>query len=244
MRCVHEAELHEDNCFLTLTYDDAHLPDNGGLNKRHFQLFMKKLRKSIAPKKVRYYMCGEYGEATARPHYHAIIFGHWFTDQAFLFNTANGHAVYTSPTLRKLWKYGHVTMGTVTFESAAYVARYIMKKVTGEKAEEHYKRVDPDTGEVHSIAPEYTAMSRRPGIGRDWYDKYADDVFPSDTVVMRGQPMRPPRFYDNLYADADVIKAQRKKEALKHSENNTTNRLRVREEVTKARTGFLTRKVD
>jgi len=192
VRCVHEASLYSENSFITLTYNPENLPSNGSLVKSDFQDFMKRLRKSIAPRKVRYYHCGEYGENLGRPHYHALLFGYDFEDKKY-FSGKAVNSVYTSDTLSKLWPFGFSVSGSVTFESAAYVARYVMKKVTGDKSAEHYK----------GLLPEYTTMSRRPGIGKGWYEKFKTDVYPLDRIVIRGSPSRPPRFYDYLLGVED-----------------------------------------
>lgn len=192
VRCMHEASLYNENSFLTLTYDDFHLPENGSLVLSDFQLFMKRLRKSIAPKRVRFFHCGEYGELYARPHYHALLFGHDFSDRKY-FKGEGENRLYTSDRLSELWPQGHSLVGQVSFESAAYCARYVLKKVTGDKAEEHYQ----------GRKPEYTTMSRRPGIGKAWFENFSGDVYPLDRVIVRGHPTRPPRFYDNLLARRD-----------------------------------------
>ena len=159
MRCHHEASLYQDNCFITLTYSDEHLPSDKSLHVDHFQKFMKRLRKRFG-EGVRYYHCGEYGEKYMRPHYHACLFNFDFPDKK-IWKENNGNRLYISESLSELWPFGFVTIGDVTFESAAYVARYIMKKVNGDLAESHYERVDWDTGEVYHLKPEYTTMSRR-----------------------------------------------------------------------------------
>lgn len=192
VRCMHEASLYDDNSFITLTYDDVHLPADGSLQLADFQCFMKRLRKSVAPKRVRFYHCGEYGETFARPHYHALLFNHDFQDRRF-FSKRGDCRVYTSDSLSKLWPFGFSVVGEVTFESAAYVARYVMKKVTGDRAEGHYQ----------GRKSEYTTMSRRPGIGARWYEKFKTDVYPRDGVVVRGRVTRPPRFYDGLLGRED-----------------------------------------
>ena len=141
---MHEAQMHENNCFITLTINPEELEkrkNKWSLDHREFQLFMKRLRKKYG--EVRFYMCGEYGEENKRPHYHACLFGVEFEDKE-LHRVRRGIPLYKSETLNKLWKLGFCTIGDVTFESAAYVARYIMKKVTGEKAEEHYRCPDRD----------------------------------------------------------------------------------------------------
>lgn len=137
IRVVHEASLHERNCFITLTYSDLHLPDDRGLHYDHFQLFMKRLRKKYGDG-IRFYMCGEYGDKLGRPHFHACLFNHDFDDKKLWQTTPSGSRLFRSSDLESLWPYGFSSIGDVTFESAAYVARYIMKKVGGDAADEHY----------------------------------------------------------------------------------------------------------
>ena len=108
IRCMHEASLYEDNCFITLTYDQDHLPHDRSLNKSHFQKFMKRLRKRFGGG-IRFYHCGEYGERTRRPHYHACIFNFDFSDKK-LFKIVNNHRLYTSEQLEELWPFGFSTM--------------------------------------------------------------------------------------------------------------------------------------
>lgn len=238
IRCVHEAELHDQNSFITLTYNNLHLPENGTLIKSDFQKFMKRLRKNIHPRKIRYYHCGEYGEKMGRPHYHACLFGYDFEDKQ-IHSIRDGIKLYRSKMLEKIWGKGFCTVGEVTFESAAYVARYIMKKVNGEQAEEHYKRIDQNTGEIKEIIPEYTTMSRRPGIASEWYALFKNDVFPSDNLIHKGRRIRTPRYYDNIYRhenpDAyDQLKADRVATMKANAEDNTHDRLLVKEKVKKA----------
>ena len=247
VRCVHEASLHEDNCFITLTYNNESLPEDGSLNKKHFQDFMKRLRKKYKNKKIRYYHCGEYGDKNFRPHYHAIIFGLEFDDQK-LFTVNNGEKLYTSEKLEKLWPFGFSTIGTVTFESAAYVARYVMKKVNGKNAKNHYERVDSNTGEIYILVPEYNTMSRRPGIAAGWFDKYKDDVYPSDNIHLREKTFRPPKFYDKMYEhlmpnEMEKIKKQRMINMQKHATDNTSERLEVKEQVKNAQLNKLIRSI-
>lgn len=242
MRCVHEAHMHEDNCFITLTFDDVHLPRDLSLDVRHFQLFMKRFRAKFG-KGIRFYHCGEYGELFKRPHYHACIFGFDFPDKV-LYKIVNGHRLYTSALLSELWPFGFSTLGDVTFESAAYVARYVLKKVNGDQADDAYRRIDPVTGEIWQVKPEYTTMSRRPGIGHEWYRKFADDVFPHDRVVVRGVEMKPPKYYDGLYEDIESMKLSRKISAKLRLDDNTPERLYVREQVQLAKLGDLPRNLD
>lgn len=263
VRCVHEASLYDSNCFITLTYDEEHLPKGWSLDKEAFQKFMKRLRKRFGSG-PRYFMCGEYGENFGRPHYHACLFNHDFPDKYHWRTSERGDRIYRSPILEALWPFGLSEIGEVTFESAAYVARYVMKKVTGDAAAEHYKRVDPRTGELFDIVPEFTTMSRRPGIGRPWLDKFMSDVYPSDFVVVRGVKMKPPKYYDSQYQilhprpvtieevresfktgsiSEEIVQARRYKAFLKR-EDNTPERLAVKEKVKRAVITQLKRKID
>lgn len=238
IRCVHEAQMHASNSFITLTYNDDNLPPGGNLQKRDFQLFMKRFRKNH---KVRYYQCGEYGPKLGRPHYHALIFGHNFPDKKFWKQTPSGEKIYRSATLEKLWtnpdtkqSMGWSSVGEMTYQSAAYVARYTMLKKNGDAAPAHYSRHDPVTGEIIHLLPEYTTMSRNPGIASSWFAKYGmTDVYPGDSISYQGKKIPPPIFYDNRLAVENpvllkTLKSQRKSRALSHNENNTPARLRVR----------------
>lgn len=235
MRCMHEKQMHDTSCFLTLTYDDEHLPAGGTLVKRHLQLFMKRLRKERGDG-IRFYACGEYGETTFRPHYHILLFNCDFRDKRFFKNARGGDKLYTSASLERLWSMGFAVVGSVTFDSAAYCARYIMKKVTGAPAREHYEVVDSD-GVLHHREPEFTVMSRRPGIGLRWFQKYGDQVYTWDSVIMNGREVRPPRYYDTKFelVDSDRLEALKlKRRRSRDVAENRPDRLRVREVVAKA----------
>lgn len=233
IRCVHEAQLHEKNSFITLTYDNENLPPDKSLHVDHFQKFMKRLRKRFGPN-IRFFHCGEYGEKFARPHYHACLFNFDFRDKK-LWKEVRGNKLYVSKSLEELWPFGFSTIGDVTFESAAYVARYITKKVTGKNAKDHYELMLPD-GELVTRKPEYVTMSRRPGLASAWFQKYSSDVYPSDFIVMREKKIKPPKYYDRLYEhtypeEIAEIKIKRKTLAKKHFANNTPERLEVRETI-------------
>lgn len=256
VRCMHEASLYERNCFITLTYEDRYLPGlffvsssgtivesehkaTGSLRKRDFQLFMKRLRKRYGAG-VRFYGCGEYGERWLRPHYHAVLFNHDFEDKVFVEKTERGDLLFESASLNELWPSGSHKIGFFSFETAAYCARYVVKKVTGERAAEHYSIVDGATGEVLQREPEFPLMSRRPGVGAGWYDKYSRDVYPDDFVVVNGVKARPPRYYDNRFEvrDEDAamrLRRRRVRRARKHVSNNTPERLKVRAMVARAK---------
>lgn len=246
VRCVHEASLHEQNCFITLTYNDDHLPDDRSLNLKHFQDFMKRLRKRFGAG-IRFYHCGEYGEQLGRPHYHALLFNFDFKDKV-PFKVLDTGVLYRSAALEELWPFGFSSIGSVTFESAAYVARYIMKKITGPEAAGYYQSVDAN-GVITERKPEYTTMSRRPGIGKGWLDKFGADVLRDDFVVLRGRKMRPPKFYDRQFeiTDPDLFqsnKIARKRAAKLHIDDQTPDRLSVRERLHIARLKKLPRKLE
>lgn len=245
VRIMHEVREHEQNCFVTLTYSEQNLPEDGGLRKKDFQDFMKRYRKWLWENKrerIRFFHCGEYGEKGLRPHYHAIIFGHDFEDKK-LYKVERGVRHYVSDDLSNLWGLGFCVVGAATFESAAYVARYCMKKVTGEKAEKvedgkllaPYERLDIRSGEILKVSPEYCTMSRRPGIGASFYSRYKDGIYPWDEIVFNGHKMKPPRYYDNLYeqegGDVEVIKSVRKKWAIRRAHENTPERLAAKKAV-------------
>lgn len=241
MRCYHETSLHENNCFITLTYNNEH--ERKTLEKRDFMLFMKRLRKQYENSnmaKIKFFHCGEYGDVCrtcgyaekfckskgcqnyikgiGREHHHAIIFGLDFQDKE-IHSTKKGITLYRSTTLEKLWSdpdtgesYGYSTVGAATFESAAYVARYILKK---------FNNKDPKKVEAHygTKLPEYVTMSRGGrdghGIAYDWFQKYKTDVYPGDFVMTKKlQKLKPPRYYDNIYdiespEELKIIKAKR-----------------------------------
>jgi len=270
LRCLHESRLYQDNCFLTLTYDDSHLPADQALHKEHFQLFMKRLRKKFPLFKVRYLMCGEYGENSARPHYHACLFNFDFPDKV-LWSEKQGTRLYVSEILNKVWGHGYCIIGDVTFQSAQYIANYILKKKS---------RQDSKMMEIISIMryisyeyleeqvekhfrddkAEYITMSRGGrdpkgknlgGIGRQWYEKFKDDVYPSDFLVVNGQKVHPPKYYDSVYElempdDYKLLKEKRKSKLSyinsyaarlsgrnSDTENGTPGRLAIKEFIKK-----------
>lgn len=237
---MHEAALHEVSAFVTLTYSPEHYPAGGSLSKRELQLFFKKLRKSIYPRRFRYYACGEYGSDGGRPHYHALIFGYDWPDKAPI--PGQDGRLWRSESLDRVWGLGYCWIGSVTFDSAGYVARYISKKVFGDLAEAHYRRVDLNTGELVQVLPEFSLMSRKPGIGSGWLKRYASEVYPSDEVIAKGRPMKPPLFYDRVLKKEDPVLYRKVKVSRisdgatrKNRANSTPERLAVREEVTAAR---------
>lgn len=234
MRCMHEARLSKESSFVTLTYEDEYLPPGGTLVKRDLQLFMKRLRKAKG-EGVRFYACGEYGTINKRPHYHVLLFNCGFPDRLRIGENKRGEVLYTSAELRSLWNMGFNVIGDVTFDSAAYVARYVIKKVSGKDAGKHYEVID-GYGVVYERIPEFAVMSRRPGLGSEYYERYGSEVRAHDSVVVNGHEVRPPRFYDTRTEVIDEkrlneIKRKRKREAMKQRLDNTSSRLRVKEKI-------------
>lgn len=250
LRCVHESKMFEFNCFITLTYDPAFLPEGGTLVRKHPQDFLKRLRERFdgidavmidgeLRKPIRYYGCGEYGEEGDRPHYHLCLFNFDFSDRKF-FSRRDGFNYYTSEVLREIWGFGNVTVCDFSFETAAYVARYCTKKINGSLAESHY------AGRL----PEFPMMSNRPGIGRLWLDKFGDsDVFPHDECIARGHPCKPPRYYDKIREKRDpvgfaLVKEERKRVGLERAADNTYDRLATKLKCMRARFSKLIRRFD
>lgn len=251
MRCMHEASLHKENAFVTLTYDERSLPPNGSLQHADFQKFMKRFRK-VTGADISYYMCGEYGPLNWRPHFHACIFGYDFQDKEFFKQLPSGFPVYNSALLNKLWPFGFSSVGDVTFESAAYVARYCVQKITGKNADLHYRRfkhVECGPPEMYMLTPEYNRMSLKKPIGKEWYKKWKSDIYPHDYVIVDGQKVNPPKYYDKLYkgddpVEYDRVQFERERRGRANYEDNTPERLVVKETVQRARAAFLKRNLE
>jgi len=258
IRIVHESHLHldhEGNSFVTLTYRDPgqctdkqfkdghYIPANYSLRPNDVQKFIRRLRKSVKHK-VRYFYCGEYGDENQRPHYHVCLFNQSFKDQ-ILFKDKQGIYTYTSKTLEVLWPFGFSTVQALNYETAAYCAKYSLTKVNGERAKEHYLRCD-DNGEAYWILPEYIRMStgrNKPcGIGAGFYEKYTDDIFPSDEVPVPGEGIirKVPRYYQNILSTENpaMLEEVKKLRAIFHKAHKsdfTADRLRDRYTCARAR---------
>lgn len=183
IRCYHEASMWKENVFATLTYRGDALPltSNGkpSLRPRDFISFMKSVRRDRGPG-VRFFHCGEYGDG-GRPHHHVLLFNCGFRDRSPIRCSSSGF-LYRSPLLEKHWKHGFSSFGDVSFASASYVAQYHLKKIGGTEVEGRVK--------------EYLTMSRRPGLGSGWYEKYKAGVFPLDEVIVGLNGVyQAPRFY-------------------------------------------------
>jgi len=223
------------------------LPYDYSLNYRHFQLFMKRLRAKYPKQRIRFFMCGEYGETTSRPHYHAILFNHNFTDRKPLKPLDASCKLSASRELEALWFYGNSSIGELTFDSAAYVARYVLKKVTGDTAAKHYQVCD-EYGELHDRQPEFMHCSLKPGIGQPWLDRWRTDVYPHDYVIVNGKKVKPPKYYDRKMTQFDAgefseILAAREFAAYGRRDDCTPDRLAVREAVAEGRTKMFRRDI-
>jgi hypothetical protein len=230
------------------------LPSDGSLHPSHLQKFLKRLRHKLGDQKVRYYAIGEYGDKTGRPHYHAILFGVDFSDKVEI-REEEGVWLYSSEELDSLWKYGFTTVGEANWETAAYCARYVMKKVGGVMADEHYRRWDPELGYEYWIEPEFARMSLKPGIGAEWFETYSEDFYPSDEMPVpgRGIQKKLPRYYDDLLLrtdeyDAHVkafqlhqVKEKRRKYRLENLEETRPQRLMAQYKCKKAQVELLKR---
>lgn len=236
IRLMHECQQSENNHFLTLTLDDDHLPKNKSLDHEIIKLFHKKLRKQNGP--IRFFIAGEYGPETSRPHWHGIYFGLELTDLEHE-GTHKGNKYYGSQILDKIWGNGHIVIGeNVTRQTCVYTAGYMLKDVNKEWKTQ-YSLVDPETGELIPRKKPYAQMSRRPGIAKDWYDQYNTDVFPHDFVVTKqGKKQASPAYYRRMLKEEnpelyEKILANRK-EALNNPTykwNNSPERLAVRQKV-------------
>lgn len=236
VRCVHESSLHEVNSFITLTYDNKHLPSDGSLDHRDFQLFMKRLRDK-SEFKFKFFMCGEYGERNKRPHYHALLFGCDFSDRKYYKTTKAGDRLDTSVLLEETWRKGFCTVGDVSFQSATYVSGYVTKKVTGEMADAHYG----------DRLPEYCESSN--GIGRGWLDKYRERTYAHDHVIVNGKKMRPPRYYDGLYEIVDAerladVKRVRVRKARLRTQDTSYNAYKARDTIARQKSSVFERDQD
>lgn len=239
MRCMDEASLYSQNSFITLTFNPKVLAQRGpSLDKRDFQLFMKRLRKFTGGQLIRYFHCGEYGSQFFRPHYHALLFNMGFPDRVLLKHSKAGYPVYRSPSLEANWSFGFSSTTDVTFGSAAYVARYHVKKVGTVVSDNHF--VNPRSGEL--LAPEYTTMSRGSssrltgGLGKGWFDKFHSDIYPHDSRVIKGVDTKPAKFYDTLYerrapSEFAELKLDRLVNSSALAADNTDDRLAVKEKV-------------
>ena len=243
VRCMHEASLHKDNCFITLTYADG-CPGSVSLDYIHFQLFMKRLRARFPKDKISFLVCGEYGETNPgtgeidggkyRAHFHALLFGFNFPDRVPC-RMLDKSDLFRSALLDGLWRFGACKIGDVCFESASYVARYAMKKINGDLADSVYTIITSD-GEMIRRKSEFLVMSKRPAIGLRWFEKFGKHVYAHDRVIARGKEMQPPRYYDKLLPDVvrQMVSDVRADKGAVHKADHTDARNNVRVVVVRA----------
>lgn len=205
-RCMLELNYHKKACFVTLTYDDDNLivtnytrVDTGEtgwsatLFKKHYQDFFKRLRKAYPDADIRYFLCGEYGETTERPHYHAIIFGYRPDDLVPYSINKRGQVLYSSESLTRIWSHGFAVVGDCSRDSCNYVARYVTKKLYSELGEDEYK--------YKGRIPPFTVSSKRPAIGRRWYDDNKEWCFETQisySTPSGGHSFKAPRYFKKL----------------------------------------------
>lgn len=247
IRIMHEKRFYDQTSFITLTYDDRHVPENYGLSVRELQLFFKKLRKYLEPKKIRYFACGEYGDVNGRPHYHAIIFNHDWIDKKFVERSGSGEEIFTSEALQRVWGNGIVSTQDVTHKSANYVARYVTKKIKTDDAfgADRYYRLSPIDGKFHSVTPEFATRSNRPGLGSRYVEEFKSDFYPSGFIVVDGVRQAPPKFYISKLTEKEQqrLKRQARRLSLKNKAHTTTERRMARAAVRDARIQKLQRKL-
>lgn len=243
VRMRHESKLYDENCFITLTYNNENVPVDFSLKLHHWQLFMKRLRKSL-PQRIRFFACGEYGDENLRPHYHAIIFNHDFHDKKLYSYNKQNQPIFISQNLLDIWQLGHVTTQDVTFKSCSYVARYVTKKQNGATAPDHYSRISPVDGQRYNVKPEFAVMSRRPGIGSRYVEQFKSDFYPSGYLVVDGRKQAPPTYYINRLTEEEkeTLKRGRKHRSIFDPENTMERKL-SRSAVLAARVSTLKRKL-
>lgn len=241
IRCVHEAQYHDSKCFITLTF----AKDPVSLSHTYFQKFIKRLRDRLdlyaeyndqgdmINPGLMFYMAGEYGSVydelgrkkdglLGRPHFHAILYGYEFPDRKFYKKSPSGIPMYNSDLLDDVWGLGYATVQDFSIEAAAYVARYVTKKITGAAAATHYEKVSPQTGEVFTVEPEYNRMSLKPAIGKRWIQDHQSDAYPKDFITYGGIKFKPPKYYDKIFEgihpeEMEAIKVRRKAHARANS---------------------------
>lgn len=247
IRAYHESMMHEQNSFVTLTYNDDNLPSDYSVDLREVQLFMKKLRKEYGSG-IRFFAASEYGFKDFRPHYHLLLNGIDFRSDRKLHKDTRQGPLYTSAKLESIWGKGFCTIGSVTLKSAFYCLQYIFDKKHDDP--NRYVRQHPVTSEIVTCKPEFRTMSSKPGLGFTWFQKYKSSCFPSDFLVIEGRHYAVPRYYQQLLEkEAQAVtrhlpaydltietdehkelqRRKRSRRTAEHKWNSTPERLKVRE---------------
>jgi len=201
VRCANHLQSVDDGIFLTLTYDNDHLPKGGTLVKSHIQGFIKRLRERIG-KPISYFYCGEYGSKFGRPHYHVLLFGFRPFDSVLYRTTKLGNKLFTSEFIENVWGQGFAPFGDLNFETAAYTCRYILKKVSGDLAKSFYLFIDSD-GTVFNRLSEFSQPSLKHAIGKQYFFENYKDLFNNDFVTYKTKDgvrrSALPRYYNKLF---------------------------------------------
>jgi len=269
IRCLHEFDTSDQIAsFLTFTFStpalkehcplisyldpfqrlDQHLGaevvpfESYSIVRAHMQKFNKDFRERLAPQKFRFLYCGEYGGKYQRPHYHSICFGYDFPDRKF-YKRIGSKNYYNSEFLSSLWPHGHAVISDFSFDAAGYVAGYVTEKIGGKGKEFHYK----------GRLPEFAGHSKRPAIGKNWFDKYWQDIYPRDECVVnigrKIMVLRPPRAYDKWMEEKDPdlfakVKEKRKLQMLEKADDNTFDRLLTKAACTKAKFSLMVKRLE
>lgn len=217
------------NSFVTLTYGEPMFD----LRYADFQLFMKRLRRTA--RKCRFFMSGEYGGLNGRAHFHALLFGVGFPDKEYLRKSPAGERLYRSAELEKLWPHGFSSIGSVSFKTARYVAKYVLSNLRGRGAGPREPVIDAD-GVLSSRTREFGRMSLRPGIGSEWYRRFSSDCYPSGQVVVDGRLGKTPLYYDRKYRKGNagaamLLSLKRREEGQLHFSDTVPGRLEACEAV-------------
>lgn len=231
IRCMLEAQYHEHNYFITLTYNDRHLPRgefltlsgdilDTSLRRKDLTDFIKRYREyersTFGNDGIKVFYCGEYGDLNDRPHYHLLLFGVTPLEDRFIWRKKDNFSYYRSPLLEGLWStplslsgfsfsvpIGHIEFSPLSFDTCAYTARYCLKKITGKPKKEfldYYATLD-NPPPVRTEP--FLGMSRRPGLGAQYYHDHKEDIYLSDEVLYQKDfqvfSSKPPRYFDKLF---------------------------------------------
>jgi len=263
VRLAHEAQTTELACFATLTYDDKHIPLYNSLSteqvlnpqeeqtddwqreqdRNHLSLYWKRerqhQRRNGNTNRLRYYVAGEYGDESSRPHYHACIFGTDLRDEGTYLLRGGKQPLWTSEALKKRWGLGNIAIGKLNFATARYTASYIVKKLNRKQV---YRRIDENTGELIAVVQPKAYMSKN--IGKDWWNRYRHFVTAHDFVVIEGKRQKPPKAHDRWLAERSEIASQMvKQQRMEHAKEETEEQTRARARNAHARAEMKSKKV-
>lgn len=206
LRMMHETRYHDDNYFVTLTYDPQNLPADGDLRYSDLQKFFKRARHEFqsAASPFKYFASGEYGDESLRPHYHFAGFGFKIPDLRFFKQTKSG-PYFLSQRLREVWGFGHVVIAPLEWDTASYIARYVTKKMHGNNVRIK-DSFDPLTGELDLYTIERAFQSK--GLGLPFYLEHQNEIWDLDACQFKGKYLiKPPRYYFEKLKQSDPDKA-------------------------------------